>query len=419
MLLGATAALPVTGALVSHAMGRLDQDAGLVALGAIHQASASAWVGGVISAMVVGAGAEAGTTTAWLRRFSAVAAVSAATLALTGIGLCLVYVASPGAAIGTSYGAMVLAKIALFAALLAMAWLNHRALHGPLALGRVRIGRSPGKAPPLDSTAVIVLRRRLEVEVGLAGVALVLAASLGSTPPAVDAPSEQATWEEIKRVFTPGWPRLEGPTLAELQATTVLGDSAAPRTPEQTAWSEFGHHVSGLFIFAMGVLATLERTGWAPWARHWPLLIVGLTGFVAWSLDPEGWQTGRVGFWEHLLSPEVMQHRIMLAMPALFGIAEWRVRTSRGSTSRWRYVFPLVCIASGALLMTHVHEVGDARSAFLMELTHLPLGLVILVAGWARWLELRLPPAQGARHGRLWGPALALFGLLLVFYREG
>ena len=238
-------------------------------------------------------------------------------------------------------------------------------------------------------------------------VALFLAASIGSTPPAVDAGSEQATWEEIKRVFTPGWPRLEGPSLAELQATSGLGDSAAPRTPEQTAWSEFGHHVSGLFIFAMGVLAILERTGWAPWARHWPLLIVGLTGFVAWSLDPEGWQTGRVGFWEHLLSPEVLQHRVMLAMPALLGIAEWRVRTTRDSTSRWRYVFPLVCIASGTLLMTHVHEVGDAKSAFLMELTHLPLGLVILVAGWARWSSSasrrpRAPStvASGARRWR-------------------
>jgi putative copper resistance protein D len=419
LLLGATAVLPVTGALVSHAMGRLDTDAGLVVLGALHQASASAWVGGVISAMVVGAGAEAGTVAAWLRRFSAVAAASAAALALTGIGLCLVYVASPGAAIGTSYGAMVLAKIALFAALLAMAWLNHRAVHDPLARGSVRTARARADAPALDPTAVIVLRRRLEVEAGLAVIALVLAASIGSTPPAVDAGSEQATWEEIKRVFTPGWPRLEGPSLAELQATSKLGDSAAPRTPEQTAWSEFGHHVSGLFIFAMGVLATLEGTGRVPWARHWPLLIVGLTGFVAWSLDPEGWQTGRVGFWEHLLSPEVLQHRIMLAMSALLGIAEWRVRATRGSTSRWRYVFPLVCIASGTLLMTHVHEVGDAKSAFLMELTHLPLGLVILVAGWARWLELRLPPAQGAKHGRLWGPALALFGLLLVFYREG
>jgi putative copper resistance protein D len=235
----------------------------------------------------------------------------------------------------------------------------------------------------------------------------------------VDAGTQQASLAEIGRVLGPGWPRLEGPSLAELEATSALGDPDAPRTPEEKAWSEFGHNMAGLFILALGIGATLEATGRARWARHWPLLIVGLTIFVAWSLDPEGWQTGRVGFWEQLLSPEVLQHRLMLALTATFGIAEWWVRTPRGSRSRWRYAFPVVCLASGTLLLTHVHEVGDAKSAFLMEIAHLPLGLVLLLAGWARWLELRLPPALGARHGRVWGPALALFGLLLVFYREG
>jgi putative copper resistance protein D len=53
-----------------------------------------------------------------------------------------------------------------------------------------------------------------------------------------------------------------------------------------------------------------------------------------------------------------------------------------------------------------------------MELSHLPLGLVSLLAGWSRWLELRLPPADRGGPGRLWGPAFCLFGLILTFYRE-
>jgi copper resistance protein D len=339
-------------------------------------------------------------------------------LALSGIALSLVYVGSPAAAIGTSYGAMVLAKIVLFSALLAMAWLNHRAVHGPLAPASHRVP-APRSAPlALEPADALALHRRLEVECGLAVVALVLGASIGSTPPAVDAGSDRASLVEIARVLTPGWPRLESPSAADLRAIPGLGDPTAPRTPEQTAWSEFGHNVSGLFVVTMGVLATLEGTGWAPWARHWPLLIVALTGFVAWSVDPEGWQTGRVGFWAQLLSPEVVQHRLMLLLTALFGLAEWWVRTPRGSTSRWRYAFPVVCVAAGLLLITHVHELGDAKAAFLMELTHLPLGLLLLVAGGARWFELRLPTGAGVRHGRVWGPALVLFGLLLVFYRE-
>jgi putative copper resistance protein D len=418
LLLVAAAVLPLTGAVVSHATGRVGSGVWLVALGALHQAAASVWVGGLVCAVLVARAAD--VSMAWLRPFSGLAAGAVATLAVTGIAMSLEYIATPGAAIGTSYGAMVLAKIALFLALLAMGALNHRALRRSLPGGEELASSRPTAAQPLvASGSALLMRRRAEVEAGLAVVALLLAASIASAPPGADAGEQQVTLAEVGHVFTPRWPRLQTPSLAELQATSGLGDPDVPRTSEETAWSEFGHNVAGLFILAMGVLAILERTGRAPWARHWPLLIVALAAFVAWSLDPEGWQTGLVGFWEHLLAPEVLQHRIMLGLTALLGAAEWRSRIRGSATSRWRYVFPAVCIASGTLLLSHVHEVENARTAFLMEVAHLPLGLLALLAGWSRWLELRLPPADGGRAGRLWAPALAAFGLLLVFYREG
>jgi putative copper resistance protein D len=406
--------LPLTGALVSHGTGRVDGGAWLVILGALHQAAAGSWVGGLVSATLLVLRSNLDPSGVWLRPFSAIAAWAVAALALTGIALGLEYVGTAGAAIGTSYGTMVLSKSVLFLALLAMGLLNHRALHGGL--------RWPWRASPSfrgEARPSIAWRRRLEVEAGLAVVTVFLAASISSAPPAVDVVEQRATPAEVRTIFTPRWPRLASPSLAELAAASALADPDHPRQPENTAWSEFGHNVAGLFILTMGVLATLERTGRAPWARHWPLLIVALTGFVAWSLDPEGWQTGLVGFWEHLLSPEVLQHRILLGLTALFGVAEWRVRSGRRPDSAWRYVFPVVCVLSGAFLLSHSHDVSNLKSAFLMEVTHLPLGLVILVAGWSRWLELRLPSTEGLRAGRLWGPALAVFGLLLVLYREG
>jgi putative copper resistance protein D len=401
-LVAASVLLAVSGALVGHATGR-EHFVWLVAVGSLHQAAASIWVGGLVCAVALTVRQDAHAAIGWLRPFSALAAVAAATTALTGIALALEYVATPRAAIGTSYGAMVLAKITLFAALLAMGGLNHLALRSQQA-------SAPGDA--------IVVRRRLEVEAGLALVTVFLAAAIAAAPPSVDAGVERATPEEVRHLFTPHWPRLHTPTPAELLATSGLGDPDAPRTAEEIAWSEFGHNVAGLFIVAMGVLATLERTGRARWARHWPLLLIALAGFVAWSMDPEGWQTGVVGFWEQVRSPEVVQHKILLALTSLFGIAEWRVRSGRSPDSGWRYLFPLVAIVSGVLLISHSHEVSNAKSLFLMEITHLPLGLVSLVAGWARWLELRLPSVSGAGPGHVWGPALCLFGLLLTFYRE-
>ena len=145
----------------------------------------------------------------------------------------------------------------------------------------------------------------------------------------------------------------------------------------------------------MGALATLERTGRARWARHWPLLIIVLAGFTAWNMDPEGWQTGTVGFWTQLRDPEVVQHRLLLVLTALFGVAEWRVRSGRHPDSPLRYVFPVVCLGSAVLLMSHVHLVNNVKSGFFMEVSHLPMGLLSLLAGWARWPRWSAPAARG------------------------
>jgi len=417
LLVSGGALLALTGALASHAVGRVDGGVWLVAVGALHQAAAATWVGGLVCAAVLTLRSTPAASESWLRPFSRLALAAVTALALTGVALSLAYIASPAAAIGTSYGAMTLTKIVLFIAMLTMGALNHRALHGRLGTGSW-LASGAGAAPDLPPSGSLVFRRRLEVEAGLAIVTVFLAASIGSAPPAADVQDQRASLAEIRSVFTPQWPRLQAPSLAELAAATALGDPSTPHSAEETAWSEFGHHVAGLFVVAMGVLAMLERTGWAPWARHWPLLLIGLTGFVAWNMDPEGWQTGRIGFWEHLLGLEVLQHRILLALTALLAVAEWRVRSGRHPDSAWRYVFPLVCIGAGILLLSHAHEVSNAKAAFLIELTHLPLGLVILVAGWSRWLELRLAPPDSNLPGRLWGPALTVFGLLLLFYRE-
>lgn len=412
LVLVAAVLLTLTGALGSHAIGRLDGRVWLWSLSALHQAAAGTWLGGVMCAAVLGVRAQGDEPARWLHRFSTLAGAAVIVLALSGMALAFVYVGTPEAAIGTSYGSMVLTKIVLFAALLTMGAMNHRAVHG-------RIDLAPWRTSPSASAGnVLPLRRRLEVEAGVAVVALALAASLASAPPATDVTTDRATPAEVRRIFTPQWPSFQTPSAAELAAASDLADPRAPRMPENTQWSEFGHHVAGVFVVAMGLLAMLEQTGRAPWARHWPLLIIGLTVFITWSMDPEGWQTGTVGFWTQLRDPEVLQHRLLLVVTAAFAIAEWRVRSGRHPRSPWRFVFPIACICGGVLLLVHVHQVNVTKTGFFMELTHLPLGLVALLAGWARWLELRLAPAHTSWSGRLWAPALVVFGLLLVFYRE-
>ena len=101
---------------------------------ALHQAAASTWLGGLMCAAVLAARPQGDRPERWLPRFSALAAAAVVALASTGTTLSLAYVGAPDVAITTSYGAMVLTKIVLFTALLAMGVLNHRAVHGRIRL---------------------------------------------------------------------------------------------------------------------------------------------------------------------------------------------------------------------------------------------------------------------------------------------
>jgi putative copper resistance protein D len=54
----------------------------------------------------------------------------------------------------------------------------------------------------------------------------------------------------------------------------------------------------------------------------------------------------------------------------------------------------------------------------LIEFTHTPLALAGIVAGWSRWLELRLPGRVASVAGWVWPVCFVFIGLLLFFYRE-
>jgi len=246
-----------------------------------------------------------------------------------------------------------------------------------------------------------------------------VAASLTSTPPARDVVADRATAGEVATIFTPRWPSLTSPTHAALAASTTLGGAGTPRSAEETAWSEYNHHVAGTFVLTIGLLALAAQTRWGAWGRHWPLLLLGLAAFVFVRGDPEAWPLGPVGFWESMTAVEVMQHRLFVVVVAALGVFEWMVRTRHLGSARWAAVFPMLCAVGAAMLLAHSHAVDSVKSAYLMEITHTPIALLGLVAGWARWLELRLPDRGTGVPERVWSLALVAVGVLLLLYREG
>jgi putative copper resistance protein D len=397
-VVSAAAALVLLAPWTSHAAARVGGRPLLLTLDAIHQVASWIWIGGLAHLVAVAArGAETWPPLA-LRRFSALAVASVWALVVAGVALGWLYIDGPRALFGTAYGVMVLTKAVILGALLGLGAANF------FVVRRLAGG---GAAPPR-------LRRFVEVELGLGLTVLGAAASLTSLPPAVDVVADRATFAEVGSRFVPRWPTLRSPALEELP----VGDRDAPRTDADRAWSEYNHHWSGLFVLSMGVLALLQQTGRAPWARHWPLLFLGLAVFLFLRSDPGSWPIGPYGFWESMRFPEVLQHRIFNLLIVVFGLFEWRVRTGRLAAPGWALVFPLLCAVGGGLLLTHSHASLNLKAEFLIEVTHAPLGLFGIVVGWGRWLELRLVPGDRRWPARAWALALTAVGLLLVAYRE-
>ena len=77
-----------------------------------------------------------------------------------------------------------------------------------------------------------------------------------------------------------------------------------------------------------------------------------------------------------------------------------------------------MCAVGGALLLTHSHSLGNIKEEFLAELSHIPIAILAVVAGWSRWLELRVPHQSKRVLSWIWPVCFILIGALLLNYRE-
>ncbi|WP_109124498.1 CopD family protein [Dyella sp. C11] len=410
--------------LTTHAYARLDDNALLMVVEGLHQFGAAIWIGAIPCFVLVLRHLEDADSLRLVgARFSRMSMAGVACILLSGITMWAFYVGSMQGFYGTAYGVMVGAKVAMFIGLLGLGLGNF------LVTERLRKGRD---------ASVIRMRRFAEVEIGIGFTIFFAAASLTSVPPAVDLTTDRVTLHEIAERNAPSWPRLSSPdhdTLAISQLQAQLDRDAArehqvsssattpgsgvlpPRNAEDIAWSEYNHHWAGIFVLLIGLLALLSRFG-VRWARHWPLLFLGMAGFLLIRSDPEVWPLGQEGWWVAWRDVEVAQHRFFVLLIILFGTFEWSVRTGRLKSERAALVFPLLVATGGAMLLTHSHQISNVKDQMLIELTHTPLALAGVAAGWARWLELRLPGRGGRIAGYVWPACFMLIGVILLWYRE-
>lgn len=415
------AAAPILSALLlgvqagsTHAVSQFEGAVALSASEFLHMLGAAVWIGGIpFFLMALTELAEPAARAAAARRFSTMSVGAVASLLAGGALMAVYYVGTPPAFYGTSYGVMLSAKIVLLLGLLFLGAMNF------LAVRQMR--EEP--AGPLLRT-----RRFAEAEIGIGLTVLFCAASLASLPPARDLPNDRASLTEIVDRLEPRLPvRLDSPDFATVSAALppealkyLPPGAQPPRSPADIAWSEYNHHWAGLFVAAMGVMALLERANrrLAPYMRHWPLAFLGLAGFLFLRADEMVWPLGRLGLIESLRDPEIAQHRLLTLLIVAFGLFEWRVRLGRVKAWWAPYVFPISTATAAAFLLTHSHALANLKEETLIEITHTPLALVGVAAGWSRWLELRLDGGAKRIAGFVWPVAFILAGLMLVFYRE-
>ena len=423
--------LPATGVLFlmvqvtsTHAVSRIDNRALLMGADFMHALGAGMWIGGLPYFLIALRQLQTGSDLLLIgRRYSLVSMTSVALIIVGGMTMAWFYIGSIDAIYGTAYGIMTSSKVVLLGFLLLLGGMNYLTVES--------LRRDP-------STSVLRLRRFVEVEIGIGMTILFTAASLTSLPPGEDLIQDRVTLHEIVERITPQWPiRLESPdhsTLAipELEARIAVAEASkssvpaayipgeglpAPRKAEDIAWSEYNHHWAGIFVLMIGVLAMFERMG-LRLARNWPLIFLGMAGFLFVRSDPEVWPLGQVGFFDSLRDPEVVQHRVFVLLITIFGLFEWGVRTARIRSPKAALVFPLLTSLGGALLLTHSHAIANIKDQLLIEITHVPLALSSIVAGWARWLEIRLDGRLARIAGWIWPVAFILVAFILLIYRE-
>ena len=412
--------------MTSHSASRMEDRALLVTLTALHYLATASWIGGLPYLLLSGRRVEdREARNESLARFSRLAQISVAALLLAGLGMSFVYVGSIRAMWGTAYGVMLGAKISLFIVLLLLGAANFYIVRG------LKTDTGTGTAS---------LLRFGEVEIGIGLSVILAAASMTSQPPSVDLTEGRVSMHEIVERFAPRMPRFSSPDLKEISPSTeqmvknaVAAGKTVPAaflpgesmgvntsTPADIAWSEYNHNVAGLVVFLMGILALLSRSRYFSWAKIWPLTFLLLAVFLFFRADPENWPMGPNGFWESFAVTDVLQHRAAVVLIIIFAIFQYRVETKRVKSMAAALVFPAVCAIGGVVLLTHTHALSNVKEELLAELSHTPLAIFGIVAGWSRWLELRLPEESQARKylAWVWPVCFILVGMILMDYHE-
>jgi copper transport protein len=163
----------------------------------LHMLANGAWIGGLIALLWVlrtalpplDVEARRLALLAVLRRFSAMAVTAVALMIVTGAYSALANVYTPPQMVDTGYGRTLIAKLALIAPLLAIAWVHNRAM-------------LPGRFRQAEGWISRTLRAETIIGVGVIGIAALLSATPPPAPPNARAAAPLPTYTGTNGALT-------------------------------------------------------------------------------------------------------------------------------------------------------------------------------------------------------------------------
>jgi hypothetical protein len=194
-------------------------------------------------------------------------------------------------------------------------------------------------------------------------------------------------------------------------------------SPEGKAYSNFNHHLAGVFIILIGLSEV--RYGFAASVLAWtrfllPIFMVSVGVFLLIWSDHKGWPFGST-FSEAFFTGEweTIQHKWFGILALVIGVIEWLRRTGQLTERWWRIPLPAFAIVGGLSLFLHHH--GANPSAHKIALHHAVMGMMAVTAGSSKFLsdwKQSLVTDKPSPWELAWAALVLLIGIQLLVYSE-
>ena len=190
------------------------------------------------------------------------------------------------------------------------------------------------------------------------------------------------------------------------------------------AYSEFNHHLAGLFLILIGLSEVRQALGWPAlvWTRFLlpGAFMVGGVFLLIWS-DHDSWPIGSLTLAQSFSGhdPEILQHKAYGVLAFGVGVIEFFRRSGWFANAAWTVPLPLFAIVGGFMLFGHSH--GDHPGASKIALHHAIMGTMAITAGSSKLISgwrVRQLISDRSYWELTWASLVLVIGLQLLFYTE-